>query len=86
MALHAEPFGPGHETAERMMNTVAHLANERGWTVTDLAEKSGIPVELVSRLLDANAAPNLDDLDRFATAFNLDLNDFTRVIHNEATR
>lgn len=55
----------------RILTVVVRLANAHGWDVAQLAESSGIPNELVWRLLDGNAALNTDDTARFAKAFGM---------------
>lgn len=68
----AESFEEGHEIDWRIMTTVARLANERGWNRAELAEQSGIDLDVLQRLLDANALVNTDDVARFAAAFGMD--------------
>lgn len=58
-------------SSDKIMTIIVRLANAHGWDVAQLAETSGIPNELVWRLLDGNAIPNTDDVARFAKAFNM---------------
>lgn len=68
----------GRDTIEdRVMTIVVRLANAQGWDVAQLAESSGMPDELVQRLLDSNAKINLEDINRFALAFGVTLFDVT---------
>lgn len=62
----------GRDTmADRIMTIIARLANANDWTLKRLAEKSGLPADTVTRLLDANATVNVEDTERMANAFDL---------------
>lgn len=67
----------------RIRAVVARLADERQWTVTDLATHTGTDLDLMHRILDANARINTEDLCRFAKAFDIGFLELVRMIDRE---
>lgn len=59
----------GNAMDDAILDVVARLANQRGWTRADLADHTGIHPELLGRILDANCLIDTEDLVRFAKAF-----------------
>ncbi|OXN00799.1 helix-turn-helix domain-containing protein [Bifidobacterium vansinderenii] len=68
---------------DAILDVVARLANERDWTRDDLADHSGIHPELLDRILDANCSVNIEDMDRFAKAFNMPFAEFVAECERE---
>lgn len=71
------------ESANHLMALTCRLANEKHWTVWQLAKHAHMPVDLVQRLFDANAKLNTDDVDKFARAFHIEFLDYISMAERE---
>ncbi len=56
------------------------LRAERGWTLRELAERSGLSVAYVSELEHARKVPTLEVLEQLAKAYDLSLAAFLRML------
>jgi transcriptional regulator with XRE-family HTH domain len=53
------------------MKTVEHLFEETGFSVEDVAERSGLSMERVAAIAEARWTPSPDDRERMAAAFGV---------------
>jgi transcriptional regulator with XRE-family HTH domain len=61
--------------AHRIGRRVRELREERGWTQNELAAKSGMVYQAVSRLESGKHPPNVATLERLAEAFGVEMRD-----------
>ena len=53
------------------MRTVEHLLEQTGFTVDEIADQAGLPVERVMAIAEGRWTPSPDDRERLAAAFGL---------------
>ena len=58
------------------LQRIKELLNERGWTMYQLAQKSGIPQSTLSNLFIRNNAPTIQTLEKICEAFGITLAEF----------
>ncbi len=66
--------------SERLRTTIAKLLTqiraERGWSLRELAERSGLSIAYLSELERGRKLPTLEVLDRLAVAFGMTVAEF----------
>lgn len=55
-------------------NYIKQLRTGRGWTQVDLAERMNCSKQYISQIEGSKRLPNLENLEKFAEAFELQLN------------
>ena len=61
------------KNVEIVTNNITRLREERGWTKMELARRTGIDQSNISRIEKATKHTNLDNLEKIATAFEIEL-------------
>lgn len=59
--------------AEHIGKTIQEMRNGKGWTQTDLAQKSGLQQSHISRLEAGEHSPSWKTLEKIATAFGVEV-------------
>lgn len=63
------------EITERLARRIRHEREERGWSLADLAERSGVSRAMISKIERGEASPTAELLNRLTTGFGLTLAD-----------
>ena len=58
---------------DKIAITIANLRKEKGWSQTDLADKSGVSREMVGKYERGKAIPSVDAAKKIADAFEVSL-------------
>ncbi len=68
--------GPGEKPVRKLGERLRALRNERGWTLDELSERSGVSRSTLSKIERAEASPTYDVIQRLAHGFQLDVPEF----------
>jgi len=58
---------------DKIAITIANLRKEKGWSQTDLSDKSGVSREMVGKYERGKAIPSVDAAKKIADAFDVSL-------------